>query len=239
MERAAFLILVNVSEEDWSYKVDEQIKIIGRSVTARIRIPDHFQQVSRRHAEVWREKDRNWVRDVGSIGGTFVNGICVEKGQTVNLTIGDRLTLSDVKLKVVGEVSKLAELMVEAGIAVLASSTEEATSKTDITRVLPPDFVRDMLRRLTPAELDVVLWMYRGYTNDEELGRTLHRSPNTVHTQVGSIFEKLNLHSPAEIVSWLKRAGGSSGSVKRVDHPTSLEITAVKPHVSRREKKGE
>jgi DNA-binding CsgD family transcriptional regulator len=133
-------------------------------------------------------------------------------GREVNLTIGDRLTLNDVELKVIRDVSKLAEVMAESGIAMLA---EEAARKTDIKRVLPPSVVRDMLRRLTPAELDVVLWMYRGYTDDEELGHTLHRSPNTVRTQVGSIYDKLGLHSRAEIVSWLKRAGGSSPHVTR------------------------
>jgi pSer/pThr/pTyr-binding forkhead associated (FHA) protein len=69
MERAAFLILVNIPEEDWSYKIDEERKTIGRSVTSKIRIPERFEQVSRRHAEVWRKKDRYWVRDVGSRGG--------------------------------------------------------------------------------------------------------------------------------------------------------------------------
>jgi pSer/pThr/pTyr-binding forkhead associated (FHA) protein len=132
MQPVAYLVLVNISEEDWSYKIDHQRKIIGRSLTSNIRIPQHFEQVSRHHAEVWQEKNRSWLRDLGSRGGTHVNGICVEQGKPVNVTVGDRITLSDVELKVVGEVSKLAELMVEAGIAVLADATEEAASATDI-----------------------------------------------------------------------------------------------------------
>ena len=224
MERSAFLVLVNIPEEDWSYKIDEQRKVIGRSVTAQIRVPERFEQVSRRHAEIWWEKNRIWFRDVGSRGGTFVNGICLEKGRVVNLAVGDRLALSDVELKVVAEVSKLAEVMVEAGIAVLSQSAEEASTATDIKKDLPPTFARDMLRRLTPAELEVVLWMYRGYTSDEELGKTLHRSPNTIRTQVGSIYDKLNLHSRADIVSWLKRAGDKSPRVKLGDRRTEHEM---------------
>ena len=75
---------------------------------------------------------------------------------------------------------------------------------------MPAAFIRDMLRQLTAAELEVVLWMYRGYTSDDELGRTLHRSPNTIRTQVGSIFGKLNLHSRTDIVSWLKRSSSNN-----------------------------
>jgi DNA-binding CsgD family transcriptional regulator len=205
MERGVFLILVNISDEDWSYKIDEQKKIVGRWATANIRIPERFEQVSRRHAEVWREKGLNWVRDIGSRGGTRVNGIFLKKGTPVNVTVGDRLTLSDVELKVVDIVSKLAELMVEAGISVLSAAEDNAGSGTDIKRFLPTSFIRDMLRRLTPAELDVVLWMHRGYTTDDDLGRMLHRSPNTVRTQIARIFEKLNVHSRADILTWLHR----------------------------------
>lgn len=226
MEPAAYLILVNVPEEDWSYKIDSQKKTMGRSATATIRLPDRFDQVSRLHAEVWRENDRNWLRDIGSRGGTHVNGICLEQGQAVTVTIGDRIALSDVELKVVGEVSKLAEVMVEAGISVLSESGEAADGGTDIKRSMPLGFVRDMLRQLTTAELDVVLWMYRGFTSDEELGRKLYRSPNTIRTQVGSIFGKLNLHSRTDIVSWLKRASTPSLSVLR---PGDSDATNAKP----------
>jgi DNA-binding CsgD family transcriptional regulator len=217
MDPPAFLIMVNIPEEDWSYKIDERKRILGRSVAANIRIPEGYAQVSRRHAEVWREKGCHWIKDVGSRGGTQVNGICLENGQAVNVTIGDRIALSDVELKIVGNVSKLAELMVEAGIAVLASEQGKVGSRTDLQRCLPSGFVREMLRRLTPAELDILLWMYRGYTRDEELGRRLHRSPNTVRTQVGSIFEKLHVHSRTEIVSWLKRAGEGPPAPQRPD----------------------
>ncbi len=226
MEPAAFLILVNVSEEDWSYKIDTQKKVVGRSAAAKIRIPSRYEQVSRRHAEVWREKDRYWLRDVGSRGGTHVNGICLEKGLPVTVTIGDRISLSDVELKVVGEVSKLAELMVEAGIAVLAVPQDDGGSGTDIKRSLPVSFVRDMLRQLTPAELDIVIWMYRGYTSDAELGRTLHRSPNTIRTQVASIFEKLNLHSRTEIVTWLKRNDEASDPEVKITRRTGYDTKA-------------
>lgn len=215
MEPSAYLILINVPEEDWSYKIDTQRKTLGRSLTATMRIPERFDQVSRLHAEVWREDHHNWLRDVGSRGGTYVNGICLENGQAVPVTIGDRIALSDVELSVVGEVSRLAEVMLEAGIAVLSESGDETDGGTDIKGAMPPAFIRDMLRQLTTAELDVVLWMYRGFTSDEELGRKLFRSPNTIRTQVGSIFGKLNLHSRTDIVSWLRRASSSSLSVVR------------------------
>jgi len=210
VQPAAFLTMVNISEEDWSYRIDAQKRIVGRSSTADIRIPAKYEQVSRHHAAMWWENGRCWVNDLGSSGGTHVNGICLEKGKPVTLTIGDRISLSDVELKLVGEVSKLAALMVETGISAFSAAEEEdeeVSGGTDVKKSLPQNFVRSMMQQLTAAELDVVLWMYRGYTSDQELGRTLFRSPNTIRTQVGSIFSKLNLHSRTEIVSWLKRAG--------------------------------
>jgi DNA-binding CsgD family transcriptional regulator len=210
MDSMAFLVMVNVSEEDWSYRIDARRKTVGRSATAAIRLPERFEQVSRRHAEVWRDGGTNWLRDVGSRGGTHVNGVCLEKGQAVTVTIGDRIALSDVEMNVVGHVSRLAEVMAEAGIAVLSQPAEETDGGTDIKLTMPLGFVREMLRQLTTAELDIVLWMQRGYTSDEELGRILIRSPNTIRTQVGSIFGKLNLHSRTDIVGWLKRASSRS-----------------------------
>jgi LuxR family maltose regulon positive regulatory protein len=62
-----------------------------------------------------------------------------------------------------------------------------------------------LLAELSRAELEIVLWMTRGYTTDGEIGKLLYRSPHTVRTQVSSIFNKLGIHSRAELVGWANR----------------------------------
>ncbi len=213
MEETAFLVMVNVPDEDWSFKIEEQRKIIGRSSEAAIRIPARNEQVSRRHAVTWCDNRGIWLTDLGSRGGTFVNGIALEKRRPTKIALGDRIALRDIELKVVPKVSKLAEVLVETGVVLPTPETDASATEIDSTQYT--SFVQLMLRQLTPAELDILLWMYRGYTSDEELGRTLHRSPNTVRTQVSSIFEKLNLHSRTEIVSWLKRTTNASRPARK------------------------
>ena len=55
------------------------------------------------------------------------------------------------------------------------------------------------------AEREVVLWMCRGFLDDEAIGKKLKRSPNTVRTQVGSIFQKLGLHSRGDVLNVLRQ----------------------------------
>ena len=60
--------------------------------------------------------------------------------------------------------------------------------------------------------------MCRGYLNDEDLGKMLERSPNTVRTHVGSIFRKLEVCSRAELVSWLRRGSAAESAERRPGH---------------------
>ena len=55
------------------------------------------------------------------------------------------------------------------------------------------------------AERQVILWMGQGLLDDETIGKKLHRSPNTVRTQIGSIFHKLGLHSRGEVLNVLRQ----------------------------------
>src|SRR5260221_2771803 len=142
MVEPAFLVMINVAEDCWSYKIDERRKLVGRSSEAKIRIPAQYAHVSRRHAEVWRENGDIWLKDIGSQGGTRVNGVCLETGQPARITLGDRITFSDVETKVVGHVSTLAELLVEAEIPAGSLAKEDESTiipahirKADISRV--------------------------------------------------------------------------------------------------------
>ena len=64
---------------------------------------------------------------------------------------------------------------------------------------------RALAHRLSRAEIDVFLWLGRGYQDDAELAKLLHRSPHTIRTEIKHIFLKLKLHSRAEVICWLRR----------------------------------
>jgi pSer/pThr/pTyr-binding forkhead associated (FHA) protein len=48
---------------------------IGRSEEADIVLP--YDNVSRKHALIWRSEGRSWIRDLGSSNGTSVDGSAV------------------------------------------------------------------------------------------------------------------------------------------------------------------
>ena len=203
----AWLTMTNIPPESWCAVITQRRKLIGRATEAPIRLSNSYRHVSRRHAEVWGDARGIYLADLGSLSGTHVNGVWIEKGRSVQLSPGDRIWLGGVEFQVASEVSQLARVMAEIGFKL--TEVEEDTTDTAIcaTRPFP---IRLRITQLSPAELDVVLWMCRGYVHDNELGKILHRSPNTVRTQVGSILRKLGLGSRADVIAWLRRAGSSS-----------------------------
>ncbi len=198
----AWLTMTNISPEDWCAAITERRKLIGRASQASIRISNAYRHVSRRHAEIWGDARGIHLADMGSLSGTHVNGVWIEKGRPVRISPGDRIWLGGVELRVASEVSPLARVIAEMGFEL--NSVDEATVETAINDTRPLA-ARSRLKQLSPAELEVVLWMCRGYVHDGELGKLLHRSPNTVRTQVGSILRKLGLGSRADVIAWLRR----------------------------------
>jgi pSer/pThr/pTyr-binding forkhead associated (FHA) protein len=75
------------------YALDTDTVTIGRHPESDIFLDDIT--VSRRHAEVRREGARYWVRDVGSLNGTYVNR---ERADDRELTDGDELQVGKFKL---------------------------------------------------------------------------------------------------------------------------------------------
>ena len=69
---------------------------IGRGPSCDCLLPE--DSVSRRHAELWREDGRWYVRDLGSRNGTRVNGMRVL--EPVEVRPGDRLALGDATYRV-------------------------------------------------------------------------------------------------------------------------------------------
>ncbi len=192
----ADLIMTNVAPARWSHTISSRQQLIGRGPTAEILIPSKFTSVSRSHAQVWAESDGIWIKDLGSLLGTRVNGVPVEGMDQAPVSIGDRLWLAGLQLDVIAHVPKNG-----GGPQVNHSASDlRSTQSMNLPSANPPN-----LAELSVAERQVVLWMGQGILEDAAIGKKLHRSPNTVRTQVGSIFQKLDLHSRAEVLTVLRR----------------------------------
>src|SRR5437870_9420623 len=106
---AGFLVLTNIPEEEWSFPIDSEKSVIGRSRSADIVINARYQSVSRRHAAVWADRRGLWISDLGSSSGTNINGVWVDHVPKAGLVVGDVIALGEVELAVRGEIDDLAE----------------------------------------------------------------------------------------------------------------------------------
>ena len=203
-----YLILVNIPSEEWCYVIDERRQVIGRAADAHIPVPHQFRHVSRRHAEVWRDKHAVcWIQDLNSRAGIQINGVWIERMHPEQLDGHDRIWLGGLELEVM-------TILPDSSLLPPSSDPEQECVEIDeglITVHWPsaPRATQSLLERLTHAELAIVLCMGRGLIRDDEIARHLFRSPHTIRTQVASIFDKLGLHSRPELLGWLKRANGT------------------------------
>ncbi len=73
--------------------------VIGRTDACDVVLSD--DRVSRRHAVVWRESDRTFVRDLGSSNGTLVDGVRADRPVELHggsvLTVGPRALRFEVR----------------------------------------------------------------------------------------------------------------------------------------------
>jgi len=205
----AFLTMTNVEPEDWCAAFSERRKLIGREPKADI--PVRRARVSRRHAEIWAGSPSLGIRDLGSRSGTRINGVWLKANCDTSLAVGDRIWIGGIELEVVGDVPLLAQVLAETSVvgehlvksAGTASREPLVTKSTECPYAVEP--IRTVLSQLSRAELEVLLWMGRGYLEDVELGGKLFRSPNTIRTHFNSIYRKLDVHSRADILGYLKR----------------------------------
>jgi DNA-binding CsgD family transcriptional regulator len=215
MQASGYLIMVNVPPLEWSAAIVRVEQTIGRGDEASIVIPDRFRAVSRRHATIWADAaEQVFIRDLGSRCGTDVNGIHLKAEEQYRLVMGDRIKLAGLELQITRSLPTLPELVAELKVPDIHDTWDEDVEYRPVAEA------RELLKVLSNAELEVMLWLCRGYTQLESVGRKLHRSPHTVRTQLNSIFRKLNVHSRDELVGKLRRANREpgSGAKRRVAH---------------------
>jgi len=202
----AYLLITNEAPEVWSASIEARRKTVGRRPDCDIVVPAKFVCTSRRHAEIWADRNGIKIRDLGSTGGTRVNGVSIERAKDAKLIPGDRVSLGGLELVLVDDISIAGMSLVEGG-----GRIEES-----VDRAKPDDLAakvsRQLLAGLSQAELAIVLWLCRGFYKDDEIAKKINRSPNTVRTQVNSIFRKLGVHSRNEIVSLVKRSNPDDAS---------------------------
>jgi pSer/pThr/pTyr-binding forkhead associated (FHA) protein len=89
----ALLVVVRGPNVGARFLLDRDLVTVGRHPTSDIFLDDIT--VSRRHVEFRREADRFWIQDVGSLNGTYVNGVRAEREV---LSTGDALQIGKFKL---------------------------------------------------------------------------------------------------------------------------------------------
>jgi pSer/pThr/pTyr-binding forkhead associated (FHA) protein len=89
----ALLVVVRGPNAGARFLLDRDLVTVGRHPTSDIFLDDIT--VSRRHVEFHRESRRFWIHDVGSLNGTYVNGVRVERQV---LSTGDELQIGKFKL---------------------------------------------------------------------------------------------------------------------------------------------
>lgn len=89
----ALLVVVRGPNAGARFLLDRELVTVGRHPSSDIFLDDIT--VSRRHVEFRREADRFWIYDVGSLNGTYVNGVRVERQA---LSTGDELQIGKFKL---------------------------------------------------------------------------------------------------------------------------------------------
>jgi phosphoserine phosphatase RsbU/P len=77
------------------YQLAEEVTVLGRAPECQIQLDSNM--VSRRHAQVTRDKDSYFVEDLGSGNGTFVNGKRIQ--ERTQLNANDRLKLGPILLR--------------------------------------------------------------------------------------------------------------------------------------------
>jgi DNA-binding CsgD family transcriptional regulator len=193
----AYLVIANIPACEWHAELTADRQVMGRSVDADIRIPAKYSSVSRTHAAIWYDRGI-WLQDLGSSAGTLINGIAIKPNKEFQLTLADSLWLGGVELNVVAEIHDGyvfdPHVVGEMDTRIPTDHELEANSQA-----------QEAATSLTHAELEVVLWISRGYTGLPELTEKLFRSPHTIRAQLRSIFRKLGIHSRDEVVAWFQR----------------------------------
>lgn len=152
--------------------------IVGRAKRAQIVIRD--TTVSRRHARLILARSVLKIIDLDSRNGTKVNECPISECE---LRVGDQ-----VRFGCVACVVSSSPLLARRGEE--DDSTYQVRSGEDTSL---------HIEGLTPAQTEVVEQLLKGRT-EAEIAAMLDKSPHTVHTHLKAIYQRLGVHSRAELI---------------------------------------
>lgn len=130
------LIVHNLkTQEEQDFDLPQDNILIGRTNTCDLELPN--KAISRRHAEITREKQDYFVTDLGSGNGTYLNNKKLHPQEKNLLRSGDSLRIEDYEIRF---------LLTEEGIG----PTFEEDTDTDILEI---KLIKKMMRALDSEEV--------------------------------------------------------------------------------------
>jgi DNA-binding CsgD family transcriptional regulator len=200
MVSAAYLVMTNIPPKQWVGTLLERRQVLGRGDEADLRVPPEYTHVSRRHAVLWTEDNGYWIMDLDSTSGTRVNSVPLAPNESFRLLLGDHIWLGAAEFDLVANPDLSQRRPFPRSDDETIGYEAAPTGTIRFSGAQPHHFAA-----LTQAELDIVLWMSRGYTDPEDIAEKLFRSPHTVRKHMNSVFEKLDVHSRDQLLSCLLR----------------------------------
>ncbi|MGW6194799.1 FHA domain-containing protein [Kribbella sp. NPDC055110] len=91
----AYLVVESGSYEGQRINLTGARMTVGRLPSCEVRFDDPY--LSRTHAALWQRGGADYVEDLGSVGGTFVNGEAITMPR--RLYPGDRIAFADLRLR--------------------------------------------------------------------------------------------------------------------------------------------
>ena len=161
--------------------VDDDELVLGRRENSDLRLPD--PHVSRAHAVIRKASGAVWLEDLGSTGGTTVNGETVTGSQA--LKHGDTVKFGPVETRF----EDRSGLM----------DTDEATQMIE----LPPVEDKPVL---SPRQAEVLSYLKEGLTNPE-IAVKLGVTERTVKAHCQEVFDRLGARNRTAAVAAAMRMG--------------------------------
>jgi pSer/pThr/pTyr-binding forkhead associated (FHA) protein len=161
--------------------VDEDELVLGRRETSDLVLPD--PHVSRSHAVLRRQSGAVWVEDLGSTGGTHVNGEQIAGAHAINH--GDIIRFGTVEVRYEDRASQM--------------------NHDDDTQMIELPEVEDK-PVLSPRQHEVLAFLKEGLTNPEIAVR-LGVTERTVKAHCQEVFDRLGARNRTAAVAAAMRLG--------------------------------
>lgn len=156
--------------------------VLGRRANSDLHLAD--PHVSRAHALIRRQSGAIWLEDLGSTGGTFVNGEPVTGSRA--LRHGDAVRFGSVETRFEDR-----------------SSQMEREDATEMLEPLAPTQAKPVL---SPRQQEVLHYLQEGLTNPE-IAKRLGVTERTVKAHCQEVFDRLGARNRTAAVAAAMRLG--------------------------------